>query len=471
MKISNTKGLVYELTKKERSWVKSFGDKAAEALLCIRYALVYTRREPSWLVEQCRSDVEYTTNVVANFHGGFDEVRRVFEERMIDPHWYPPSGNLPFVEMARLPDGRPCGVVVQRRGRYDTGLGRPDFWMTFRSDGAGRCAGLHSGCLPSSLTLDRSGIFPGVAAVRIKHEKARKPESLPAGVPLQFLFVHDRNADDWIASAKAAQDALVYFNMASFELLPLDINTADESHAAWLLKKGVLALPHLQITTRSEVVLHLDGPFNLEQVMHELYPRFCAPGATDVEPGVVSRLLGRQKPGMDCCVEVLWHYYCDPERMDEIIEAFLGGANNAARRAAYVLDRLSGIKREVIQPHADLLLGVSPESGDSFLLRHVAHMLPRLKLTGDKLFQAESLLLQLSWQQKDAPLQVIALKSLRHFARTNFRLREYAGPFVYDLMRRTRDGRVVREAERTLDTIEYFEEKVHEQWDRLQANA
>ena len=68
-------------------------------------------------------------------------------------------------------------------------------------------------------------------------------------------------------------------------------------------------------------------------------------------------------------------------------------------------------------------------------------------------------------------LQVFALKSIRHFARTNFRLREFAGEFVYNLMRHARNGRVMKEAELTLNTIEYFEEQVHEQWDRMQAHA
>jgi predicted phosphatase len=117
------------------------------------------------------------------------------------------------------------------------------------------------------------------------------------------------------------------------------------------------------------------------------------------------------------------------------------------------------------------LLGISHTDPNIGKLRHVARMLTRLSLTASELHSAEQLLLNLSWQQRDAALQVLALKSLGHFARTNFRLREYAGPFVYDLMRRVRNGRVMREAEITLNTIEYFDEQTHDQWDRLQAHA
>ena len=156
---------------------------------------------------------------------------------------------------------------------------------------------------------------------------------------------------------------------------------------------------------------------------------------------------------------------------NEILEAFKGDNVLAAQRAGYVLDRLSLIRKHVIQPYAELLLGMSHDDPNTARLRHVARMLPRLTLDSSECYQAEKLLLNLAWQQRDTALQVFALESLRHFAKRNFRLREFAGQFVFDLMQRTRNGRVIREAELTLDTIEYFEEKVNEQWERVQAHA
>jgi hypothetical protein len=460
----------YRLSKQEREWVAAARDISA-ALLCIRYALVYARHQPEWLLEECTHEVEYRSQIVDNVHLGLDAVSQVFEERMSDPAWYPESGALPLIELATLPDGCPCGVLVRRQGRFDAGLGRPDFWMAFRCNAAGKVAGMQSGFMPSPLDLRRSGIFPGIPAAKLRREKQHEPSVFPAGVPLRFLYVHRKDDPDWLPSAEAAREAVRFFNMARLEIYPLELDLSQIDDARWLFNKGVRALPHLHIVYEGEDVLRLDGPFDRERLMNELYQRFCAPGGSRVEPGVMKGLLEDQAPGMGGTGRIQWLFYCDPERMEEILEAFRGDNPLAAQRAAYVLDRLSLIRKDVIQPHAELLLGMNHDDPNSARLRHVARMLPRLTLSSPDNFRTEQLLLNLAWQQRDPALQVFALESLRHFAKTNFHLREFAGPFVFDLMQRTRNGRVIREAELTLDTIEYFEEKVNEQWERVQAHA
>lgn len=463
-------GTVYRLTEREQAWVAASQDRAA-ALLCIRYALVYARRRPAWLMEVCLPEVVYTSQIIDNRHLGREQIGGIFERRMTDPVWYPESGALPLIELAAMPDGRPCGLLMQRKSRFDSGPGRPDFWMTFTPDAAGRVTAMHSGFLPSPLDLQRSGLYPGIPEERLSLELAHTPDILPAGVPLRFLFVHRRDDPEWLASAETAREAMRFFNMASFEIYPLELDSSGMEDDRWLFNKGVRKLPHLHIVYGSEDVLRLDGPFDRDRLMPELYRRFIAPGGTPVEAGIVKGLLEDQAPGMGNARMIRWHYYCDPERMKEIIGAFVGEDVVAARRAAYVLDRLSMIKRDVIQPYAGLMLGMDHDDPNTARLRHVARMLPRLALNPSECFQAEQLLLNLAWQQQDTALQVFALEALRHFAKRNFRLREFAVPFVFDLMRRSRNGRVIREAERTLDTIEYFEEQVHEQWDRVQAHA
>lgn len=463
-------GSSYRLSKREKEWLTASSDKPA-ALLCIRYALVYTRRDPKWLLDECSQDVKYSTQIVDTVHSGLDKVREIYESRVVDHAWYPASGYLPLIELDTMPDGRPCGVLFQPRGRFDNGIGRPYFWMTFVCGADGKAVNMYSGCFPSSLTLKGSGIFPGIPAARLKKEKARKPDVLPAGVPLRILYIHNRHDPDWLKSAEAVKDVLPFFNMSRLDIVPIDYDTEVEADAVWLLNQEILALPHLHIISCGESIVQLDGPFIRDRLMNEIYLRFWPPGGTNVEPGIVRDLLAEVEPGMGVAYKIQRNYYCDPESMKEIMAAFQGDNPLAASRAAYVLDRLSAIKKDVIQPYKQVLLDTKDDDPNFAKLRHVARMLTRLTLTGSEVQNAEQLLLNLAWQKKDAALQVFALKSIRYFAKTNFLLREYAGPFVFELMRHTRNGRVVREAEITLDTIEYFDEKVHEQWARQIAHA
>lgn len=468
--IKTLDGCTYRLSKREKEWLNASKDIDA-ALACIRYALLYARKETKWLLDGCSPDVEYRSQIVDNVHIGLDEVRQIFSDRLSDPNYFPETGNIPLIELARMPDGCPCGVLHQRRGRFDNGIGRPYFWMIFANNAEGKIIRMMSGYHPSSLSLEPSGVFPGINPTRFRQENEKKPAALPAGVPLQFLFVYSKHANNWLSSAEAAKEALHYFNLATFETIQLNLDPTKASDFAWLYERSIFTLPHLHILSRGENVLRLDGPFDNEQLMQELYLRFYPPGGTKVEPEIVKDLLSHDTVGMSVTGKILWQYYCDPDRIAEIIAAFEGNNPLAAQRAAYVLDRLSVIKKDIIQPYKQLLLDTRYDDPNYARQRHVARMLPRLNLNGSEVKNAEQLLLNLSWQQKDAALQIFSLKSIRHFAKTNFRLREFAGPFVYDLMRHARNGRVVREAEITLDTIEYFEEKVHEQWDRQMARA
>jgi hypothetical protein len=74
----------YRLSKREKEWVAASNERPA-ALLCIRYAPVYARRQLEWLLKECLPGVEYTSQVVDNLHLDFDKVREVFERRMSDP--------------------------------------------------------------------------------------------------------------------------------------------------------------------------------------------------------------------------------------------------------------------------------------------------------------------------------------------------------------------------------------------------
>lgn len=143
----------------------------------------------------------------------------------------------------------------------------------------------------------------------------------------------------------------------------------------------------------------------------------------------------------------------------------------AATRAAYVLGRLSAIKANAVQWFVEEMVSFSGDDPGDGRLRHVAHMLPKFRLDPRQTLQAEQLMLDLFWQERDRPLKAIALRSLRHFARVNFLLREFAEPVVYEVMRISRSGAVVREAERTLDAIEYFQESVGEMLERQAAHA
>jgi hypothetical protein len=261
-------GDVYRLTKREKEWVAASNDKPA-ALLCIRYALVYARRQPAWLLDECLPDMEYTSQINDNLRLGFDKTSKVFESRMTDPAWYPDSGALPLIQLATMPDGRPCGLVVQRKSRFDNGLGRPDFWMTFTTDADGKVAGMNSGFLPSPLELQCSGLFPGIPAALLAREKAHEPSVLPAGVPLRFLYVHLKDDPVWLTSAGVAKEALRFFNMASFEIYPLELDHSQLDNARWLFNKGVRALPHLHVMYGDEDILRLDGPFDRERLMNE----------------------------------------------------------------------------------------------------------------------------------------------------------------------------------------------------------
>jgi len=266
--ITMSGGDVYRLTKREKEWVAASNDKPA-ALLCIRYALVYARRQPAWLLDECLPDMEYTSQINDNLRLGFDKTSKVFESRMTDPAWYPDSGALPLIQLATMPDGRPCGLVVQRKSRFDNGLGRPDFWMTFTTDADGKVAGMNSGFLPSPLELQCSGLFPGIPAALLAREKAHEPSVLPAGVPLRFLYVHLKDDPVWLTSAGVAKEALRFFNMASFEIYPLELDHSQLDNARWLFNKGVRALPHLHVMYGDEDILRLDGPFDRERLMNE----------------------------------------------------------------------------------------------------------------------------------------------------------------------------------------------------------
>ena len=189
-----------------------------------------------------------------------------------------------------MPDGRPCGLLVQRKGLFDSGLGRPVFWMSFTCDEAGKAAGMLSGFQPSPLDLSRSGLFPGIPAKRLASEKAHEPAVLPAGVPLRFIYAYRKDDPEWPASAEAAREAMRFFNMANLELFPIDLDLSNFEEVRMLFRKGVLALPHLHILyddgdgSRMDV-LSLDGPFDLERLMPELYKRFCRPGRIKCRTG------------------------------------------------------------------------------------------------------------------------------------------------------------------------------------------
>ncbi len=471
MKITSIIGTAYRLRKREVEWCASVNSRRMEALACIRYALVYAHRHSGWFLGVCRPDVDYTTQLVNKHHKGVEEVKAVLERRVADPDLSAESDNRPFFELARMPDGMPCVLMHQRTSRYDIGIGRPAFWTCFQCDDSGMVRSIRSGALPSPVDLDRSGLFPGVPADVLRRQKKRKPEVLPAGVPLTFIYLHAKEDKDWAASAAAVKDVMGFFPLATLEVIPLALDTTDEKDVVWLNKKGVQALPHLHVRCYEDDVIHLDGPFDRDRLMQEIYPRFNAPCGTPVETGRMTAVLKDESPGMGCTYKARWYYYCDPTRMEEIVEAFTGDDQLAAQRAGYLLDRLSLIKREVIQPLTELLINFSHEDTNAARLRHVARMLPRLDLTQTQRQKAEQLLLNMAWHSRDTALQIFALRSLRHFAKQNFKLREFGGPFVFKLMRRARNGRVVREAEVTLDTIEYFEEKVHEQWDRQMAHA
>ena len=314
-------GSSYRLSKREKEWLNASSDKPA-ALLCIRYALVYTKRDPKWLMDECSQEVEYRTQIVDTVHLGLDEVRELYENRVTDPDWYSSSGYLPLIELATMPDGRPCGMVFPPRGRFDSGLGRPYFWMTFVSGTDGKAVSMYSGCFPSSLTLDGSGIFPGISAAELKKGKSLKPSLIPAGVPLRLLYIHNRHDPGWLKSAEAVKDVLPFFNMSRLDLVPTDYDPAVEADAAWLIGQGILALPHLHIISCGESILQLDGPFDRDRLMNEIYLRFWPPGGTNVEPGVVRGLLAEDAPGMGVTYNIQQNYYRDPGRIEEILIKF-----------------------------------------------------------------------------------------------------------------------------------------------------
>jgi hypothetical protein len=152
-----------------------------------------------------------------------------------------------------------------------------------------------------------------------------------------------------------------------------------------------------------------------------------------------------------------WLYYCDHSCLVEVVDAF--GSDNliVAQRAAYLLDRLSVFNCDLIQPFKSIIIGVSPTDTNIPRLRHTARMLTRLNLSSAERYEVEKLLLNMAWQRGDAALQIFALRAIVQFAETNRHLREYAGPFIYDLLCRTRNACVMREAEKSLNEIEYSE--------------
>jgi len=154
------------------------------ALLLVRYALAYNRREFQWLGEIFAGSVTYASQIVARCWEGREEVASLIEPRLRGAGLV---SNLTRVELAttrrRLPLLRPSPAGGGTRS------GRP--WLPALLDpGHRRRGGEGHGILqrlrPGGIKIHRQRPLPGVPSAQLRAEKASFPPLLPRQTPLHF---------------------------------------------------------------------------------------------------------------------------------------------------------------------------------------------------------------------------------------------------------------------------------------------
>lgn len=466
--ISTNSGLRHRLTPDERRWVAGFIDQRA-ALLCIRYALMLNTRTFDWLEGCLDARSVYTTSIIDDFAvRGSAALRQFFIGRITTLTKFADAKPLKVMLARSLQNNSPCCLHYQRDGRYDRGIGRLQYASEISAAGDG-LVGVIDTTMAEPDEYEVSGLFPGVSARDMKAALVQPPAKLPAGMPLLFTFKVLSGDTAW--QHQGEQVHRLTSRLCTRPEYRLDeLSPPREDARRWLYLRNIHSLPQLEVQCRGTVVIRLEGEDIAARLEAYLKGMLIPDTRRRVARGTASCLLREPGEGMGPAQAAAELFYHDRRVLAELLEALHGSELHTARRAAYALDRLTAQDWRIMQPHLEQLLGITPDERMNPVLRHIARMLPRFRYTAEQRFRAEKLLLTLSLHH-DPPLRIIALRSMDGFLVTNHRLREYAGPFVFNLLCKSRDPRVVREAERSLDLIETLEYRDEQRWERPAGHA
>lgn len=184
------------------------------------------------------------------------------------------------IELAQMPDGTPCGLMIWRDAASDQGLGRPYFWITSTCNVDGMITSISSGFYPSVLSVKRSGIYPGMSPKKLQQLATFRQERLPREQPLFFMLIGYPFSEELEEAEKIVSNALSEFPGSTLAIYN-NIDPKDPQVLGQFYRRGINSVPYLIINLNDDQIFRLDGPFDGNTLAKELDLRF-SPAKTHV---------------------------------------------------------------------------------------------------------------------------------------------------------------------------------------------
>ncbi|NVN97336.1 hypothetical protein HXX01_03855 [Candidatus Nomurabacteria bacterium] len=270
--IHTSTGKLYNLSRAELTWVAGFGKKSSDALICIHHALVYSLHDEEWLTDVIVDHAEYwkqSNELIFKYSQSITGYCKSSIKQCLTED----TKNSAIIELGHMHDGTPCCLLVWRNGDLDYGLGQPYYWITFSCNTDKMVISMKSGFFPSVLSVNRSGIYPGLSFEKLKQLAAFRQGKLPREQPYYFMLIGFPFSKDLEEAEKIVSAALSEFPESSLGIYN-QMDSDDTKIHGQFYHRCINSIPHLMICLNDKQIFRLDGPFSSETLSKELDIRF-----------------------------------------------------------------------------------------------------------------------------------------------------------------------------------------------------